>query len=76
MFRKTHQEKVFVKNGQNRTFLENLVKDYNTKKKNSDSRNDTNSKQIPWVPNNGPKIWKKFKNVNKDFTFAFKDITF
>ena len=47
MFRKIHQEKVFVKNGQNRTFLENLVKDYNTKKKNSDSRNDTNSKQIP-----------------------------
>ena len=51
-----------------RTFLETLVKDFNAKKKNS--RNYTNSKEIPWVPNIGTKIRKLFKEVNRDITFA------
>ena len=34
-----------VENGHKRTFLEALVKDYNTKNKNSDNRNDTNRKK-------------------------------
>ena len=42
----------------------------NAKKKNNDSRNYTNSKKIPWVPNIGPKIKKEFKKVNKDITFT------
>ena len=61
---------MFVENGHKRTFLENLVKDYNAKKKNNDSRNYINWKKILWVPNIGPKIRKKFKKVNKDITFT------
>ena len=61
---------MFVENGHKRTFLEALVKDYNTKKKNSDNRNYTNTKKISWVPNIGPKIRKEFKKVNKDITFT------
>ena len=57
---------MFVENGHKRTFLEDLVKDYNTKNKNSDNRNDTNRNKIPWIPNIGPKIRKEFKKVNKD----------
>ena len=38
---------VFVENGHKRTFLENLVKDYSAKRKNSDCRNYTNSTKIP-----------------------------
>ena len=54
-----------------RTYLEALVKDYDTKNKNSDNRNDINWKKIPWIPNIGPKIWKvKQKQVNKDITFT------
>ena len=61
---------MFVENGHKIIFLEALVKDYNTKKKNSDNRNYTNTKKIPWVPNIGPKIRKEFKKVNKDITFT------
>ena len=49
---------MFVENGHKITFLETLVKDYNAKNKNNDSRNYTNSKKIPWVPNIEPKIRK------------------
>ena len=34
--------------------------------KNNGSRNNTNSKKIPWIPNIGRKIRKEFKKVNKD----------
>ena len=61
---------MFLENGHKRGFLETLVKDYNAKNKNNDSRNYTNSKKIPWVPNIGPKITKEFKKVNKDLTFT------
>ena len=61
---------MFVENGDKRTFLEVLVKDYDTKNKNNHNRNDTNRKKIPWIPNIGPKIRKKFKKVNKDITFT------
>ena len=61
---------MFVENGHKGTFLETLFKDYNAKKKNNDSRNYTNSKNIPWVPNIGPKIREEFNKVNKDITFA------
>ena len=61
---------MFVEKGHNRTFLEALVKDYNTKSKNSDNRNDTNRKKILWIPNIGPKIRKEFKKLNKDITFT------
>ena len=50
---------IFVENGHKRTFIENLVKYYNSKKKNNDSHNFTNSKKIPWVPNIGRKIRKQ-----------------
>ena len=49
---------MFVKNERKRTFIENLVKDYNVKKKNNDNRNFTSSKKIPWVFHTGPKIRK------------------
>ena len=52
---------MFVKNERKRTFIENLVKDYNVKKKNNDNRNFTSSKKIPWVFHIGPKIRKEFK---------------
>ena len=42
---------MFVENGHKRTFLEGLVKDYNTKNKNSDNHNETNRKKILWIPN-------------------------
>ena len=64
---------MFVENGHKETFLETLVKDYNTKKKNNDSSNYTNSKKILWVPNIGPRIRKEFKKVkklNKDIAFT------
>ena len=51
---------VFVENGHKRTFLEVLVKDYNTQNKNNHNHNDTNRKKIPWIPNIGPKIRKDF----------------
>ena len=76
MFRKKYQEEIkflvntFVENGHKRTFLEALVKDYNTKNKNSDNRNDTNRKKITWIPNIGPKIREEVKKVNKDITFT------
>ena len=63
MFRKIHQGikqfliDIFVENGHKKTFLENLIKNYNAKKKNNDSHKE-NSKKIPWVPNIGPKIRK------------------
>ena len=60
---------MFVENGHKRTFLETLVKHYNAKKENNDSRNYTNSKKISWVPNIGPKIRKEFKKANKGITF-------
>ena len=56
---------MFVENGHKRAFLEALVKDYNTKNINSDNRNDTNRKKIPWISNIGPKIRKEFKKVLK-----------
>ena len=49
---------IFVENGHKGTFIENLVKYYNSKKKNNDSHNFTNLKKIPQVPNIGQKIWK------------------
>ena len=52
---------MFVENERKRTFIENLVKDYNVKKKNNDNRNFTSSKKIPWVFHIGPKIRKEFK---------------
>ena len=55
---------MFVESGCKRTFLENLVKDYNAKKNNV-SCNYTTSCKISWVPNIGPKIRKQFKKVNK-----------
>ena len=58
---------MLVENGHKRTFLA-LVKDYNTKNKNSDNRNDTSRKKIPWIPKIGPKI--RNKKVNKDITFT------
>ena len=64
---------MFVENGHKETFLETLVKDYNTKKKNNDSSNYNNSKKILWVPNIGPRIRKEFKKVkklNKDIAFT------
>ena len=45
---------MFDENGHKRTFLEALVKDYNTKNKNSDNCNDTIRKKIPSIPNIGP----------------------
>ena len=62
---------MFVENGHKRTFLEALVKDYNTKNKNSDNRNDTNRKKIPWILNIEPKIRKEVKKVNKGIIFTF-----
>ena len=38
---------MFVENGHKRTSLEALFKDYNTKNKNRDNRNDTYRKKIP-----------------------------
>ena len=64
------QVNMFVENGHKRTPLEALVKDYNTKNKNSDNRNDTYRKKIPWIPNIGPKFRKEFEKVNKDITFT------
>ena len=61
---------MFVENGHKRTFLEVLVKDYNTQNKNNRNHNDTSRKKIPWIPNIGPKIRKEFKKVNKDITFT------
>ena len=71
MFRKIHQETevlkdMLVENGHEKTLPENLVKDYNAKKKNNDSCSYTNLKKISWVPNVGPKIRKQYKQVNKD----------
>ena len=61
---------MFVENGHTRTFLEVLVKDYNTKNKNNHNHNDTNRKKISWIPNIGPKIRKEFKKVNKDIVLT------
>ena len=41
---------MFAENVHKKTFLETLVKDYNSKMKNNDICNYTNSKKIPWVP--------------------------
>ena len=66
---------MFLENLEN-TFVRTLekkkkhcLKGYNAKKKNNNSRNSTNAKKIPWVPNIGPKIRKEFKTVNKNNTF-------
>ena len=47
---------MFIENGHKKTFLETLVRDYNYKKKNNDSRSCTNSKKIPWVPKMDQKL--------------------
>ena len=56
---------MFFENGHKRTFQENLVKDYNVKRKNNDSYNYTISYKIPWVLNIGPKVRKEFKRQTK-----------
>ena len=56
---------MFVENGHKRTNLEALLKDCNTKNKNSDTPNDTNRKKIPWIPDIGPKTSKEFKKTIK-----------
>ena len=61
---------MFVENGHRRTFLEVLVKNYNTKNKKNHNRNDTNCKKYPWIRNIGAKIKKEFKKVIKDITFT------
>ena len=61
---------MFAENEYARTLLENLVKDYNTNKKNNDRSNYTNSKKIWWVPNIVLKLRKYFKKVNKDIIFT------
>ena len=60
---------MFVENQHKRTFLENLIRNYHDRKKINDIHNYTNSKKIPWVPNTGPFIRKKFKNIHKYITF-------
>lgn len=45
---------MFVVNGHEETFLENLVKDYNAQKK----INETSTRKNSWVPNTGGKIRK------------------
>ena len=45
---------MFVVNGHEETFLENLVKDYNAQKK----INETSTRKTSWVPNTGGKIRK------------------
>ena len=52
---------MIVENGDKRKFLKNLVKGYNGKKKNNDSRNYIHTKKTLWVPNTGPKIRIGFK---------------
>ena len=47
-------------------FSVDVSKDYNAKKKNNDSCNWINSNKITLLP----KIWKEFKRINKDITFA------
>ena len=49
---------MFIENGHKKTFLETLVKDY-------DSRNYTNSKKIPWVPKMDQKLRKNLKRQTK-----------
>ena len=61
---------MFVENGHKRTSLEALFKDFNTKNKNSDSRNDTYRKKILWKPSIRPTFRKEFEKVNKDITFT------
>ena len=56
---------IFIDNGCKRKFPENLVKDYNAKKKTNVSRNYTNWKKILSVPNIEPKIRREFKKVKK-----------
>ena len=50
---------IFVENRHMRTFPENLVKNYNVKKKNNGSRSYTKTKKILGVTNIGPKIRKR-----------------
>ena len=52
------------------------VNDYNAKKKKNDSRNYTNSKKIPWVPNIGLKIRKEFpKGKQRHYFHIWQEIT-
>ena len=52
---------IFVENEHKRTFLENLVKNYNVKKKSNDSRSYTNSKNH-WSKNQD-RILKREQNI-------------
>ena len=52
---------MFVENEHKKTFLESLIKDYNSKKKSNDSPNYINSKKTPWVPKMDQKSGKNLK---------------
>ena len=62
MFRKIYQGRnMFVETEHKKTFLESLIKDYNSKRKSNESRNYTNSKKTPWVPKMDQKSGKNLE---------------
>ena len=67
---------MFVENGRNKQLLKNLVIGYNNTKNdksnhenNTQNRDYTNLKKLPWIPNISPNIRREFKKIGKDISF-------
>ena len=67
---------MFVENDHNKQVLKNLVVKYNNKKNNKNnhensiqSRDCTNLKKSPWIPNSS-KIKREFKKIGKNIAFT------
>ena len=63
---------MFVENGHNKQLLKNLVVECSNKKdnknkheNNTQNRDYTNLKKLPWIPNISPKIKREYKKIGK-----------
>ena len=68
---------MFVENSHNKQLLKNWVVEYNNKKKkknnhknNTQNRDYSNLKKLPWIQNISPKIKCEFKKIGKDIAFT------
>ena len=67
---------MFFENGHNKQLFKNLVMKYNNKKNknkrenNTENREYSNLKKLPWIPNISPKLKHEFKKIGKDIAFT------
>ena len=62
---------IFVENGHSKSFLEDLIRKYQNKKKESYKDNSFGKiKKLPCIPNIGPKLKHEFKQFGQSIAFT------